>query len=187
MGVATTGARMAHTLLADLDRHGKLDDRLRYEILAGELVIRGLPLVRHEHAVSVLVQHFRNWVTEHGGVAYAGAGIEIGDHQLRPDLTFMGPARVDEIDADGFHVAPDLVAEVTSPGTRSLDLHEKRAIYEAIGVGEYWVVDLAEQRVIVHRRDTQGGYQATEHTAGTLSTEQAPGLEVPVGEVLAST
>ncbi|MEX2621279.1 MAG: Uma2 family endonuclease [Egibacteraceae bacterium] len=136
---------------------------------------------RSRAAGGPVMDHFRAWVRGHGGEAFTGAGVEIGAHQLVPDLTFVGPERAGELDADGFHVPPDLVVEVTSPGTRSLDLVEKRAVYETIGVGEYWVVDLVEQRVIVHRRDAQGAYQAAEHVEGTLSTEQAPGLQVPVG------
>lgn len=63
---------------------------------------------------------------------------------------------------------PDLVVEVTSPGTRSLDLVEKREAYADMGVPEYWVVDLTEQRVVAHRL-AAGGYDATEHTTSSLS------------------
>lgn len=177
-----TGTTMGHAQLERFAAEGKLDEGF----LAGELVIRGAPLIRHERAVNVLMGHVRAWVRGHGGEAFTGIDVEIGAHQLVPELAFVGPERAGELDADGFHVPPDLVIEVTSPGTRSLDLVEKRAVYEAIGVGEYWVVDLAEQRVIVHRRDAQGAYQAAEHAEGTLSTEQASGLEVPVGAVLAA-
>lgn len=185
MAAVSTGARMAHAQLARLEAEGKVDETLRYEILNGELVIRGFPLIRHERAVNVLVDHFRSWVRRHGGEVFTGAGIEIGEHQLGPDVAFIGPDRVGELDADGFRVPPDLVAEVTSPGTRSLDLHEKRGIYEALGVGEYWVVDLAGDVVVVHRLDAAVSYEVTEHAGGTLSPRPAPGLQVPVAELLA--
>jgi Uma2 family endonuclease len=179
----TTPARMAQALLARLEREGKLDDNLRYEILNGELVIRGLPSTSHEGVVSALAYHFLAWVREHGGKAFTGSGIEIADHQLRPDLVFMGPDRVGEIAEEGFYVPPDLVAEVTSPGTRSLDLNEKRAIYETLGVGEYWVVDHLRNLVLVHRLDA-GAYEVTEHGEGALTARAAPGLEVPVAELV---
>lgn len=197
MAVVTGSGRMAHALLDELEAEGKLDERLRYEILNGELVIRGRPLMRHARAVSVLVYHFAAWTRAHGGEAFAEAGVEMRDQQLVPDVVLMGPERAGEIDEDGFHVAPDLVVEVTSPATRSLDLHEKRDIYEELGVGEYWVVDLSEGVVIVHRAGDAGRsgdagragdagrYALTEANDGTLTPLSAPGLEVPVAELLA--
>lgn len=58
-------------------------------------------------------------------------------------------------------------------------------IYEAIGVPEYWVVDLTAGRVLVHRRDADTTYQVEETTGGMLATPVAPGLAVPVTELLA--
>lgn len=96
----------------------------------------------------------------------------------------MGPERAGDVGPPGFTTPPDLVAEVTSPGTRTVDLQTKRDLYERIGVPEYWVVDLTEQRVVVHRRDAAGRYRSVERTSGTLTAEAAPGLEVPIGELL---
>lgn len=179
----TAGARMAHALLARLEREGKLDEALRYEILGGELVIRGVPQMPHEDAVGALFRCFANWAHRHGGKASTSAGVEIGEHQLVPDVAFIGPDRVAELDLDGFHVPPDLVGEVTSPKGRGRDLVDKREIYAEIGVPEYWVVDLSEPRVVAHRLAADGGYEAAEHTGGTLTTPRAPGLEVPVVEL----
>ncbi|HEU0222634.1 MAG TPA: Uma2 family endonuclease [Paracoccaceae bacterium] len=38
-------------------------------------------------------------------------------------------------------LAPDWVCEILSPGTRRLDLTEKREIYAAQGVAHLWLVD----------------------------------------------
>ncbi|MGI8876416.1 MAG: Uma2 family endonuclease, partial [Egibacteraceae bacterium] len=184
--VVTGSARMAHALLERLEAEGTLVEGLRCEILNGELVIRGVPLVRHARVVRALVRHLAAWNDAHGGEVFTEVGVEIGDQQLVPDVVFMGPERAGEIDADGFHVPPDLVVEVTSPGTRSLDLHEKRDIYQTLGVGEYWVVDLAGDVVVVHRRDEASRYALTEAAAGTLTALAAPGLQVPVAELLAA-
>ncbi|MGI8874126.1 MAG: Uma2 family endonuclease, partial [Egibacteraceae bacterium] len=191
MAVAT-GARMAHAVLEKLEAEGKLDESLRYEILNGELVIRGAPRTRHERAVSTLMRYFTVWAHEHGGDVFAGLGIEIGDQRPIPDCTVIGPDRVDELAEDGFHVPPDLVVEVTSPGTRSLDLHEKRDIYQQLGVPEYWVVDLHRDVVLVHRRDPKVAgptdrcaYAVTEHIAGATRTPAgAPGRAGPAAELL---
>lgn len=96
----------------------------------------------------------------------------------------MGPDRAGQVDVDGFHAPPDLVVEVTSPGTRSLDVNEKRDVYAEIGVAEYWVVDLARDVVVVHRLTDARTYAGTEHTEGTLTTPAAPGVDVPLPELL---
>ena len=44
-------------------------------------------------------------------------------------------------DAAWFELAPDWVCEVLSPGTRRLDLTDKRRIYAAAGVAHLWFVD----------------------------------------------
>lgn len=185
-----TGAGMAHATLERLEREGKLEEGVRYEVLDGELVVRGAPAARHVEAVNAIAEHLAGWSDEHGGEVYTGVGVEIGDQQLMPDLSFIGPARLDEmddreLDADEFHVPPDLVIEVTSPGTRSLDHVEKHDLYQRLGVAEYWVVDLAADVVVAHRLGSGGAYEASEHTSGALTTEQAPGLKLPLEELFA--
>lgn len=55
------------------------------------------PHIRHERAVRVLVTHFAVWLDRHGGEPFAGAAVEIGEHQLVPDVSFVRP------DADGIY------------------------------------------------------------------------------------
>ena len=40
-----------------------------------------------------------------------------------------------------FELVPDWVCEVLSPGTRRIDLTDKRAIYGEAGVGHLWLID----------------------------------------------
>ncbi len=47
----------------------------------------------------------------------------------------------------GIEGVPDLLIEVLSPSNRGHDLLTKRALYARAGVGEYWIVDPANQTV----------------------------------------
>jgi hypothetical protein len=75
---------------------------------------------------------------------------------------------------------------MASPSTRRLDIVVKRALYERIGVREYWFVDLDVDRVEVHRL-TDGVYGAPELVGldGVLSPPHLPGLDVAVADASA--
>ena len=49
------------------------------------------------------------------------------------------------------------MAEVTVT-TQDYDLGAKEALYASAGIVEYWVLDLADQRIVVHRDPQAGEY-----------------------------
>jgi Uma2 family endonuclease len=53
---------------------------------------------------------------------------------------------------------PDLVAEVADT-TLASDLDEKKQLYAALGIAEYWVVDVKGLRVLAFRLDALGRYR----------------------------
>jgi Uma2 family endonuclease len=74
---------------------------------------------------------------------------------LQPDVCVIcDPAK---LDAKGCLGAPDIVAEVLSPGNNSKELKKKYAIYEQCGVKEYWVVSPQNQWMRVNTL-TDGKY-----------------------------
>ena len=60
---------------------------------------------------------------------------------------FMLVCDPDKIKADGVHGAPDLVAEVLSPGTAKNDRGPKMQVYESFGVKEYWLVSPMDKTI----------------------------------------
>ncbi|MEO0458859.1 MAG: Uma2 family endonuclease, partial [Cyanobacteria bacterium P01_A01_bin.114] len=56
---------------------------------------------------------------------------------------------------------PDLVGEVADT-TLSSDLDEKKQLYAALGVPEYWVIDVSALRVFAFRLDEKQRYQPIE-------------------------
>ncbi|RMF62944.1 MAG: Uma2 family endonuclease [Cyanobacteria bacterium J069] len=79
-------------------------------------------------------------------VLYVGA-----DH---PQWQSVEPRRVD---LSRFRV-PDLVGEI-SDTTLANDLDEQKHLYAALGIPEYWVVDVQAQRVFAFVLGEQGDYQ----------------------------
>jgi len=60
------------------------------------------------------------------------------DIVLQPDILVICDEM--KITENGCSGAPDLVVEIISLSTASRDYHEKRMLYEAFGVKEYWIV-----------------------------------------------
>lgn len=71
------------------------------------------------------------------------------DTVVQPDVMVI--CDPDKIDDRGVTGAPDLIVEVLSDSTAYKDLSEKRILYEAAGVREYWAVNLATRTVLVWR------------------------------------
>lgn len=62
----------------------------------------------------------------------------------QPDIAFVAKERLDVINWEkGIMDAPDLVIEILSKGNKKYDKVDKKRIYEASGVKEYWLVDYA--------------------------------------------
>ncbi len=107
--------------------------------------------------------------------------VHLGDDLVyQPDMLFIaagGRARVTEDDVSG---PPDLVVEIVSPGSRSIDRKEKLTNYAHYGVREYWLVYPDTWFVEVFgsregRFQLLGRYGEGE----TVHTEVLAGLEFP--------
>jgi len=101
------------------------------------------------------------------------------DLDREPDLFFVSTARAAQIKKAYVEAPADLVIEVTSAGSESRDLEEKREEYRTAGVSEYWVIDANAQRVTVHRL-AGTDYQVTAMGRGRLESSAVPGFWIEV-------
>jgi len=85
---------------------------------------------------------------------------------------------------DAYPVRAVLVIEV-SMTSRAVDLGRKAAIYAAAGIPEYWVLDLTDRRLVVHRAPAGDGYtdMAVLTDADEVTATRLP-LTVAVAELL---
>ena len=98
---------------------------------------------------------------------------------VQPDICVIcDPGKIEQRGCLG---APDLIAEVLSPGTSARDWKDKFDLYEEAGVGEYWIVAPGEQSISVFVRDagTERYQLAGEYAQpGSVPCTTLPGLEL---------
>lgn len=164
------------------------EDRLRREIIDGELVVTASPVLRHQRASSLI--HFRlmEYARTAGGLALA-APMDVllsENNVVQPDLFFVSAGRLAGIGEAYVQVVPDLLVEISSPSTRRLELVRKRDLYQSFGVPEYWFVDLEADRVEIYSLD-EGHYPAPHirYPGELLESVHLRGLSLPVDEMLA--
>lgn len=78
------------------------------------------------------------------------------DTVVQPDLVIVCDR--EKLDERGCKGAPDLAVEVLSPGTAGKDMKIKLALYERVGVKEYWLVDPSNKTVQVYQLEAAGRY-----------------------------
>ena len=117
------------------------------EVVDGALHTQPRPAMRHAWASSGLGARI-NPPFNYGDGGPGGWWIvfepelHLGEDILVPDLAGWRRERMpDYPDTAYATLAPDWVCEVLSPGTRRLDLYEKRPIYAREGVAHLWFVD----------------------------------------------
>ncbi|HEY4055769.1 MAG TPA: Uma2 family endonuclease [Kofleriaceae bacterium] len=152
----------------------------RVELLDGQLVEMSPQSDAHSAIVRCLGRIFYD-VRPHELDISLHSGLRAGMKSMpEPDIAVI-PRR------SGRHHADEalLVVEVALSSLRN-DRLIKSDIYAALGVPEYWIVDVEHELVIVHTRPTVRGYQVIEqHERGaTLRTSALPMLVVTVDDIL---
>ena len=120
------------------------DDRLRYEVIRGELFVTPAPGLAHQRAVLELAVLLRGYLerTRLGEVLVAPFEVELTeDSAVQPDVLVITDAARGRLTAARLRGAPALAVEVISYTSKRTDRLQKRQLYLDEGVREYWIVD----------------------------------------------
>jgi Uma2 family endonuclease len=123
------------------------DDGNHYEVLDGALLVTPSPAALHQRIAARLLLLLDPYVEHHRiGVVIPDVDLLFQTGQfLRPDLLVVPESGRGAITNRGVETAPELVVEILSPTSGSIDRVKKPPRYGAFGVPEYWVLD-PEQR-----------------------------------------
>jgi Uma2 family endonuclease len=167
------------------------EDGKRREIIDGELYVSTQPHAYHQATSDGLVRFLNNWgLPRRTGMAFSALGVIFSEEDdVAPDVAWISMERLAAIlDRGKLRAAPDLVAEILSPGSRQIrrDREAKRKLYGHYGVREYWIVDWPRRTIEVHRREGEGlALVATLGVDDTLTSPLLPGFALPLADLFA--
>jgi len=128
----------------------------RYELASGKILITPPAAWEHAEVEARVIRILGDSVTKRnlGKLFGSSAGYELpsGD-TLEPDASFIArdrwlkgpkPRR-----GQFLRIVPTLTVEIISPATARRDRIEKKRIYEANGVNEYWLVDPQRREITI--------------------------------------
>lgn len=167
-------------------------DPRRLELIDGEVVVLSEPRLAHGCLQALLIGALSDWVRRVPGRArIAGpTGVHLGRYDAYgPDVVVCRSQSC--VDARGYLAeVPLICVEIRSPTTWRNDIGRKKAVYEAHGVPELWLVDDVASVVLVFRRSAPGvGYYDTAlelDRQDTLSSPLLPGLALALSELFAA-
>ena len=158
------------------------------ELLDGEIIVHPPPSDPHQK-VSLALTRFLLESAPEGTIRVAPIGLYVDDHNyVEPDLFWVSAenTRCVLIDNQYWHGGPDLVIEILSSSTAYHDNEIKYALYQQIGVREYWIVDPDVQTIAVYRQaDDQFVSQGTFQTGQSFESDALSGVLVEIDPLFA--
>lgn len=137
-----------------LDDYYALPDERRVELIDGYFYDMSSPTFGHQSIGGEIYRQIANFIMEHGGscrpfVAPVDVQLDCDNKTMvQPDVGIVcDPSKIKRF---GIYGAPDFLVEVISPSTKKKDYALKLSKYMEAGVREYWIVDFAQEKILVY-------------------------------------
>ncbi len=166
------------------------NDGKKYEIIEGELIMTPSPISEHQIISRNIVLILGTYVSKNklGEVLYAPIDVVLSmTDVVQPDIVFISSERTGIITKKNIIAAPDLVIEILSESTETLDRVTKKNLYEHYGVREYWIVNPTAKTIEQYILENKAF-----HFLGSFTSDQSidvrtvGGLTVNLKDVLVS-
>ncbi len=160
------------------------EDGRRHEIIDGRHIVNPAPRLRNQFVLGNIYDALRSLRRSgRARVPFTPVDVQLTECDIiQPDLVVIDARSTQRIGKQKIEGPPNLVVEVLSPSTRRLDRGAKRALYESMGVLEYWIVDPDENTVCQHTL-VEGLYAEVLHKSGEMVSTAFPELTVSLGEI----
>ncbi len=106
---------------------------------------------------------------------------------LLPDLVYVSRERRQIVSDIGIRGAPDLIAEIVSPGSATIDRVLKRNLYATYGVKYYWIIEPLAEWIRAYELGADGLYElvAEAHGNETFSAPPFADLQISLADLWA--
>ena len=168
-------------------------DDERWEIIDGVAYAMAPPSTEHQRIVRNLSVEFSIYLKKKPceifiapfGVTFEKAIKDENNlHAVEPDIAVI--CDKSKITEKGCKGNPDLIVEVLSRSTASIDIIKKRRLYEQNGVFEYWIVDPLHQIITrLYLNDDLSEYRKPEYfnRESTIAPIIFPELQIDLKEI----
>jgi Uma2 family endonuclease len=126
----------------------------RVELIEGEIILMSPQGPNHSSVVELVAEAFRQSLGK-GYWVRTQAPLPVSNlSEPEPDIAIIAgsPRTVRQ------HPKVALLVVEVSDSTRAFDRGRKAALYAKSGISDYWVVDLVQDCVVVHRQPMKGLY-----------------------------
>jgi Uma2 family endonuclease len=165
------------------------DDRLRYEVIRGELFVTPAPGTPHQRAVVRLTVQLDAYLAAHklGEVLPGPFEVEFTeDSAVQPDAIVILEAQRSRLSRKRLTGPPALAIEIVSYSSKRTDRLQKRLLYQEEGVSEYWIVDLELRQVERWRPGDTAPEVLTQHLTWQPAP-QIPAFDLDLPALFATT
>lgn len=115
------------------------------EIINGKIYMSPSPTTAHQRVLRRISSALINFVEREktgGEIFFAPFDVFLDEHAnaVQPDIIFVSGQNRLIVKEDAIHGTPDLLIEILPPGNIEHDLVRKKALYEKMGVLEFWII-----------------------------------------------
>jgi len=162
----------------------------RYELDEGNLILRPPATGQHELIARFLLTYLSQAIQQQGlDLITYSSGVEFltsPRQPRRPDVGVISREQAQEIWRVSaiLSTPPVLAVEVVSPESVKRDYQVKYREYAQAGVGEYWIIDPLQEKIMVLILQN-GQYQEQEFRDQEVPKSQLfPAWQIPVNQIL---
>ena len=153
------------------------------ELLEGNIVEMSPEGIEHSYTNRSIVKYLRRLLIDLAEVIQAQP-ITLDNSEPEPDVTI---ARLPEDIYKQHHPYPEDIYWLIEVSDRTLNknLEAKIITYARNGIPEYWVIDLVNKKLIVHRQPQGNIYtQIVEYRSGTIVPQAFSDIEIDLDKLL---
>jgi Uma2 family endonuclease len=157
-----------------IDVYRMLPEGTRCEVIFNELIMSPSPSKYHQFTLikltTLLFQFLDDSKTGILMTAPFDVYFEHEESVVQPDLFIVLAEHEQLIKKNGVYGVPSVIIEIVSTN-RSYDMQRKRALYEKVGVKEYFIIEPENKKTILLTLNANGVYEQIYEETGLFKSD----------------